>query len=100
MVDRPMLFFKALHAKNEDEAAQQLKGGPEGTWVKDLQMASHILRRLIKQVPVVIYNGQRRLDRRVVMTAFENTRDLVLSLEGKIRRFDSDETMPRPDRRF
>jgi len=92
MVDRPMLFFKALHAKNEDEAAQQLKGGPEGKWVKDLQMASHILRRLIKQVPVVIYNGQNRLDRRVVMTAFENTRDIVLSLEGKIRRFDSDET--------
>ena len=92
MVDRPMLFFKALHAKMKMRRPNSSREGLKEQWVKDLQMASHILRRLIKQVPVVIYNGQRRLDRRVVMTAFENTRDLVLSLEGKIRRFDSDET--------
>lgn len=91
MVHRPMLFFKALHAKDEDEAARWLKGGPEGKWVKDLKMAGHILRRLIQQVPVVIYKDQNQLDRRVVMTAFENTRGLILSLEEKIRRFDSDE---------
>ena len=92
MVQHPMLFFKALHAKDEDEAARQLKGGPEGKWIKDLKMVGHILRRLIKQVPVVIYKGQSQLDRRVVMTAFENTRGLILSLEEKIRRFDGDET--------
>jgi ParB family chromosome partitioning protein len=92
MVQHPMLFFKALRVKNENEAARQLKGGPEGKWVKDLNMASHILRRLNQQVPVVIYKGQSQLDRRGVMTAFENTRDLILSLEEKIRRFDSDET--------
>lgn len=91
MVYHPGLFLKALRVKHENEVAQALRGGPEGKWVKDLNMAGHILRRLNPQVPVVIYKGQRQLDRRVVLTAFFNTRDLVLSLEEKIRRFDSDE---------
>ena len=87
----PRLFFKALHAKNEEEAARWLKGGPEGKWVKELKMTSRILRRLSQQVPVVIYKGQSHLDRRIVMTAFEDAKGLVLSLEKKIRRLDANE---------
>lgn len=92
MVLKPMLFFKALHAREEDVAARCLKGGPEGKWVKDLKIAGHILRRLIQEVPVVIYKGQSHLDRRTVLTAFEDARGLLLSLEEKIRRFDNDDT--------
>lgn len=91
MVLKPMLFFKALHAREEDEEARWLKGGPEGKWVKDLKMAGHILRRLIQEVPVVIYKGQSHLDRRILLTAFEDTRGLILSLEEQIRRFDNDD---------
>jgi ParB-like chromosome segregation protein Spo0J len=91
MILNPRLFFKALHAKNEDEETRWLKGGPEGNWVKDLKMTGHILRRLIQQVPVVIYKGQSHLDRRIVMTAFEDARGLMLSLEKKIRRLDTNE---------
>lgn len=91
MILNPGLFFKALHAKNEDEETRCLKGGPEGNWIKDLKMTGHILRRLSQQVPVVIYKGQSHLDRRIVKTAFEDARGLMLSLEKKIRRLDTNE---------
>lgn len=91
MVLNPRLFFKALHVKNEEEEARWLKGGPEGKWIKDLKMTCRILRRLSQQVPVVIYKGQSHLDRRIVMTAFEDAKGLILSLEKKIRRLDANE---------
>ncbi|TET82600.1 MAG: chromosome partitioning protein ParB [Desulfobacteraceae bacterium] len=91
MVKEPALFIKALHCAEQENQANCLKEGPEGRWIKELKMAGHIIRGLIKQVPSVIYEEQSSLDRRILVTAFEDTRKLMLSLEKEIRRFSNED---------
>jgi ParB/RepB/Spo0J family partition protein len=91
MVRQPVLFLKALRVREEDEQARSLKEGPEGRWLKEIKMAGHILRRLLKQVPAVIYPGQSKLDRRVLLTAFEDTKGLFEALDLQIRRLTDDD---------
>jgi ParB/RepB/Spo0J family partition protein len=91
MVKHPAMFIKALHCREEENQADFLKQGPEGRWLKDLKMSGHVFRRLIKQVSTVIYQGQSRLDRRTLLTAFEDVKKLMLSLERKIMRFANED---------
>lgn len=86
MIQDPGLFIKALRATREKDQAKVLKGGPEGKYLKDLQIVRHILSRLRRQVPTVIYPGQGNLDRRVLLTAFEETQKSFMGLEQDIRR--------------
>ena len=44
-----------------------------------------ILVRLTKALPSVIYPGQHNFDRRLLLTAFEDTRNAFLSLENHIQ---------------
>jgi len=81
----PVLFLKALRAKEEDSRTHSLKNGPEGRWLKDMKVAGHILVRLRKALPSVIYPGQENLDRRLLLTAFEDTRSAFVSLEKRIQ---------------
>ena len=90
MVRKPQLFLKALEAGKQDNLANQLKDGPEGQWLADVKIIAHIIRRLIKQAPSVMYSGQSNLDKRCLLTAFEETKDLILSLDEKIRGIDDD----------
>jgi hypothetical protein len=85
MVLNPVLFLKALRAKEEDSRTHGLKEGPEGNWLKDMKLLAHILVRLTRTLPLVIYPGQGNLDRRVLLTAFEDTRSAFVSLEKHIQ---------------
>jgi len=91
IVKSPGLFLKALHAAEQQRLAMGLKEGPEGRWLKDLRVARHIFLRLIKEVPIIFYEGQGRLEQRTLLTAFEDTKKPFLSLEQEIRRYDNDE---------
>jgi hypothetical protein len=88
MVHKPLLFLKALHHREEEGKARLLKDGPEGKWLRDLKAIAHILRRLQKELPTVIYPGQSNHDRRSLLVAFEETKGLMLALDQKIRRTD------------
>jgi ParB family chromosome partitioning protein len=89
MVLNPILFLKALRAKEEESLAHCLKSGPEGKWLNDMKVAGHILVRLTKALPSVIYPGQGHLDRRLLLTAFEDTRSAFVSLEKHIQEVSS-----------
>ena len=91
MVLQPVLFLKALRAKEEEGQARSLKEGPEGRWLKDLKVAGHIFRRLIEELPIVLYPEQNKLQRRTLLTAFEDTKTLFSGLEQKIRRIYNDD---------
>jgi ParB family chromosome partitioning protein len=86
MVMEPVLFLKALQAREEENRACAIKEGPEGKWLKDMKTVGHMLVRLRKDLPVVVYPGQPNLDRRLLLTAFEDIRNAFLSLEHQIRR--------------
>lgn len=87
MVLEPVLFLKALRAREEDKEAENLKGGPEGRWMGQIKTAGHILRRLLKELPSVLYPGQSTMQRRLLLTAFNDTKEIFLSLDNAIRRF-------------
>lgn len=88
MVRDPVLFLKSLHAREEATDARALKEGPEGKWLKDLRVVTHMLTGLIRKVPMLLYKGQSNLDRRTLLTAFEDSRKQFMELEREIRRYD------------
>lgn len=91
LVREPLLFLKALRAREETTEARALKEGVEGQWLRELRMIGHILRGLLRAIPRLFYPGQSRLDRRVLLTAFEDSRKQFVELGKKIRRYDRDD---------
>ena len=91
MVREPVLFLKALRAKEEATEAKSLKEGLEGKWLRDLRVIAHMLRGLLKEVPTLFYSGQSHLDRRILLTAFEESQKQFMELENQIRRYDRDD---------
>jgi ParB family chromosome partitioning protein len=87
----PFLFLKALHSKEEAAEAKSLKEGLEGKWLMELRVIAHMLRGLIKEVPMLFYPGQSNLDRRILLTAFEESQKQFMELEKQIRRYDRDD---------
>ncbi len=91
LVREPFLFLKALRAREEAAGAKVLKEGVEGQWLRELRLIGHMLRGLLKEVPTLFYSGQGNLDRRVLLTALEESREQFGELEKKIRRYNRDD---------
>ena len=94
IVKRPHVFIKALEMKEQEKKAGILKEGPEGKWIKEIKVAGGILHRLEKEVPIVFYEKQSAFDRRLLLTAFEDTKKKYLSLNHQIRRFYGKDDIP------
>jgi ParB-like chromosome segregation protein Spo0J len=88
IVSEPSLFLRALHAREEATEAKALKEGPEGKWLRDLRVIAHMLRGLRREVPKLFYPGQSNLDRRITLTAFEESKEQLIKLETQIRRYN------------
>jgi ParB family transcriptional regulator, chromosome partitioning protein len=91
IVRDPFLFLKALHAKEEATEAKSLKEGLEGKWLRDLRVIAQMLRGLLREVSTLFSSGQSHLDRRILLTAFEESRKQFMELEKQIRRYDCDD---------
>ena len=89
MVREPALFLKSLRAREEAHEAKVLQGGPEALWLKDLRVVTHILRRLAREVSTLFYRGQTNHDRRLLLTAFEDSENEFRELKKEIRRHDA-----------
>lgn len=87
----PLLFLKALHYKEEESKASLLKEGPGGRWIKELKVLAYILRRLIKDLPTVIYRGQNSEDRCRLLATFHEVKGLFLALDQRLRRQNNDD---------
>jgi len=90
MIDEPLLFVKAMAAGKDLSNARQLAKGPEGHWLKQLSVICHMIQRLIRSVEVVIYAGQSNLDRRSVLTAFNEADRSFNKLKTKVERCIND----------
>jgi ParB/RepB/Spo0J family partition protein len=86
IVSRPHLFLKVLKANQAEAQSQQIGQGPEGKWLKDIQIVKHMLYRLKNNTALVLYETQSQLDQRLLLTAFEETQAAFLSLTHEIRR--------------
>jgi ParB-like chromosome segregation protein Spo0J len=94
IVRDPFLFLKVLHAKEEATEAKSLKEGLEGKWLRDLRVIAHMLRGLLREVSTLLYSGQSHLDRRILLTAFEESQKQFMELEKQIRRYDGHDHHP------
>ena len=87
MVREPALFLKSVRVQEESREARALKEGPEGKWLRDVKVITQMLKRLIREVQG-LFSNQDHLDRRVLLTAFEESRKGFGELENEIRRYD------------
>ena len=94
IVRDPFLFLKAIHAKEEATEAKSLKEGLEGKWLRDLRVIAHMLRGLLREVSTLFYCGQSHLDRRILLSAFEESKEQWMKLEKQIRRYDGHDHHP------
>jgi len=88
MVREPVLFLKSVRAQEETREARALKEGPEGKWLRDVRVITQMLKRLLGEVERLFSLGQGDLDRRVLLTAFAESRKGFRELENEIRRYD------------
>jgi hypothetical protein len=86
MIADPSLFFKAHKSKDDERLAQALGQGPEGDWLKDFEIVTGILRRLLRQVDTVIYPGQDEADRDRLIRVFAEAMAVIGKIEQKIGR--------------
>lgn len=85
MVDQPHLFLKALETTTSKKQTKVLSDGPEGRWLQEIKTAGSILTRLIDQVPVVLYAGQNELEQGRLLTAFDKTWQIMITLDKTVR---------------
>ena len=88
MVREPGLFLKSVRAQEEARESRALKEGPEGKWLRDFRVITQMLKGLLGEVPRLFCGGQGNLDRRVLLTAFEESRKGFRKLENEIGRYD------------
>jgi len=86
MIDQPLLFVKATEAGNDLRDARQLVQGPEGKFRKELSIICHMIQRLIRAADNVIYAGQSNLDRRSLLTVFNEADQMWGKLKTHIER--------------
>jgi ParB-like chromosome segregation protein Spo0J len=96
MVREPVLFLKSLRAQEEVREAKVLKEGPEGKWMRDLRVITQMLKRLLGKVSRLFSGGQGNLDRRILLTAFTESRKGFKELENAIRRYDDYDNQGEP----
>jgi len=89
MVSEPSLFFKAQKFRDDNKLAEALDQGPEGEWIKDCEIATHVLRRLLRRVDTVIYPGQDETDRARLVRVFHDAVSVLTKIEEKIRKVDA-----------
>ena len=98
MIDEPLLFVKATEAGNDLRDGRELAQGPEGQWRKELSIICHMVHRLVRETDTVIYTGQSNLDRRSLLTAFNEADQAWHSLKTQIeRRMNDTDCRPRDD---
>jgi ParB family transcriptional regulator, chromosome partitioning protein len=85
MVDQPHLFLKVLENTTSKKQAKVLSDGPEGRWVQEIKTVGSILTRLINQVPVVLYAEQNEQEQGRLLTAFDKTWQIMITLEKTVR---------------
>ena len=100
MVREPVLFHKSVRAQEEAREARSLKEGPEGKWLRDFRVITHMLKGLLGEVQRLFSGCQDNLDRRILLTAFEDSREGFRELEHEIRRYDDYQGEPAGHHKF
>ncbi|MFC1835437.1 ParB/RepB/Spo0J family partition protein [Thermodesulfobacteriota bacterium] len=84
MIADPGLFVKAKEQTKAAKQAKNLRHGPEGAWIEDPGIVKNVLRRVLKRLPTVIYEGQDDQERRSLVRALEDAVALMDEIKHEI----------------
>jgi ParB family chromosome partitioning protein len=84
MIADPGLFVKAHERMKQDRQSKQLRHGPEGAWVEDLNIVKNVLRRVLRHVPTVIHEGQDEQDRHGLVRALDDAAALMDEIKCEV----------------
>jgi ParB family chromosome partitioning protein len=96
MVDNPALFLEALQAQQDAKQAKALAQGPEGAWLKDVNVITQLLKRLRKQVATLFDPAQSVFDRRLLSPALGDMMAELALLQADLTRYDAYDPRPHP----
>lgn len=82
MLAQPRLFCQALQAQSREQAAGELRAGPEGAWLAELKRLTQRLRGLHKQLPLVFAG----LETGPLQQAWAEMKTLVQDLDETLAR--------------
>ena len=83
MLAQPRLFCQALQAQARDQAASELRAGPEGAWLAELKRLTQRLRGLHRQLPLVLAS----LEARALQQAWGEMKTLFQDLDQTLARY-------------
>jgi len=84
MVKDPALFLSAWHNKEQDKQAIALAAGPEGVWMKDMNIIKAILKRQQSAVAMLFSSPHNESDQQPLRQAFTTIKTLVDAMSKEI----------------
>lgn len=89
MISDPSLFIKAKKSKEAKTRSDDLSQGPEGAWMKDWEIVKAVLRRVMPQIPTVLYQGQDDEERMRLVNPCQDVKAIMDEIEQKIAGIDT-----------
>lgn len=89
LVENPALFLQALQSQEEANDDTRLAEGPEGLWYKDLAVTAKLLKRLLRQVPLLFTPQQEPLERTRLQQAFTRIKVTFQRLDERIEELNA-----------
>jgi len=84
MVKEPALFLSALHNRKQEKQAGLLAAGPEGVWMKDMNIIKAILKRQQSAIAMLFSSPHNESDQQSLRQAFANIKTLVNAMSKEI----------------
>ena len=88
MISDPSLFVKAKRTKADKARALSLHQGPEGAWIKDWDIVKAVMRRVMRQIPTVLYAGQDQDERMRLLRPLQDVRAMMDEMDTQISEVD------------
>jgi len=79
MVKDPALFLPALYNKEQDKQAGLLAAGPEGAWMKDMNITKAILKRQQSTIAMLFSSPRNESDQQSLRQAFTTIKKIMAS---------------------
>ena len=86
MAGAPSLFIKTLGAQKQAKKAREIREGPEGKWINELESAARILGKLTGSRQIVVHCDQRS----AILATLAGMGALIEDLNHKIRSIADD----------
>jgi len=85
MVKDPALFLAALTNRDQEKQAENLRNGPEGAWLKDMNIIKAMLKRQQQNMGVLFCSPHNREDQQPLRQAFDSARVLMEAMHQELK---------------